>query len=156
MTAEETIQQELASRFDFLRETIRIARPRRIFASAPRERFTEVFDYAIENLDFPILCTITGLDEGENLAAIYHLAQENGITLSLKTTVPKTAPDLPTVTARFPAAEAYERELVDMLGFNVIGLAPGRRYPLPDDWPAGQYPLRKDWSPEMLDAGRKE
>jgi membrane-bound hydrogenase subunit beta len=29
-------------------------------------------------------------------------------------------------------------------------LPEGFRYPLPDDWPANQYPLRKDWSPEDL------
>ena len=46
---------------------------------------------------------------------------------------------------RFPAAEIYERELIDLLGAKVAGLPEGKRYPLPDDWPAGEYPLRKDW-----------
>jgi len=39
-----------------------------------------------------------------------------------------------------------------MLGVQIEGLPPGKRYPLPDNWPAGQYPLRKDWKTEMLDA----
>ena len=38
-----------------------------------------------------------------------------------------------------------------MLGIKVEGLVPGRRYPLPDDWPKGQYPLRKDWDQSVLD-----
>jgi Ni,Fe-hydrogenase III component G len=38
-----------------------------------------------------------------------------------------------------------------MLGVNVEGLPEGKRYPLPDDWPDGQYPLRKDWNKKMLD-----
>jgi Ni,Fe-hydrogenase III component G len=29
----------------------------------------------------------------------------------------------------------------------VTGLPEGSRYPLPDNWPEGQYPLRKDWKP---------
>ena len=33
----------------------------------------------------------------------------------------------------------------------VQGLPPGNRYPLPDDWPQGQYPLRKDWNVSMLE-----
>ena len=37
---------------------------------------------------------------------------------------------------------------MDLLGFQVQGLTEGSRYPLPDVWPAGQYPLRKDWSAE--------
>jgi membrane-bound hydrogenase subunit beta len=35
-----------------------------------------------------------------------------------------------------------------MFGIEVEGVPPGRRYPLPDDWPEGQYPLRKDWKQE--------
>ena len=61
--------------------------------------------------------------------------------------VPKDEPVLQTVTGYFPAAELYEREMVDLLGMQVQGLPPGTRYPLPDGWPAGQYPLRKDWKP---------
>jgi Ni,Fe-hydrogenase III component G len=34
---------------------------------------------------------------------------------------------------------------VDLLGIKVNGLASGHRYPLPDNWPKGEYPLRKDW-----------
>ncbi len=57
---------------------------------------------------------------------------------------------LKTITDYFSSAEIYERELVDLLGVRVEGLKEGKRYPLPDDWPAGQYPLRKDWKVEML------
>jgi membrane-bound hydrogenase subunit beta len=56
------------------------------------------------------------------------------------------------VTGMFPAADCYERELVDLLGFEVQGLPPGNRYPLPDGWPDGQHPLLKDWKIDMLDA----
>jgi Ni,Fe-hydrogenase III component G len=40
---------------------------------------------------------------------------------------------------------------MDLLGIKVEGLPEGRRYPLPDNWPQGQYPLRKDWDPSVLD-----
>ena len=52
---------------------------------------------------------------------------------------------LPTVLAAFPGAMSYERELEDVLGIKIQGLPPGRRYPLAEDFPVGQYPLRKDW-----------
>ena len=32
-------------------------------------------------------------------------------------------------------------------GINVSGLPDGPSYPLPDCWPEGQYPLRKEWNP---------
>jgi len=109
--------------------------------------FAEVFDYAVKQMKFLHLCTITGLDEGENLAFIYHLAQDSGILLNLKTSVPKDNPVLKTVMPYFAGAEIYERELVDLLGAKIQGLPAGHRYPLTDDWPKGQFPLRKDWKP---------
>jgi membrane-bound hydrogenase subunit beta len=142
---ETTIQQQLCERFECLKDRVRVQRARRILAQVPAADVLDVFEYAVEMLRFSILATITGLDEGPTLGLIYHLAQENGIVLNLATSVPKDQPVLRTVTPYFPAAEAYEREVTDLLGFQIEGLPPGRRYPLPDDWPAGQYPLRKDW-----------
>jgi Ni,Fe-hydrogenase III component G len=117
----------------------------------PLANFPEIFDYAVKKLNFSILATITGLDEGATLGFIYHLARENGIVLNLHTNAPKDKPVIKTVTNYFPAADDYERELVDLLGAQVEGLPEGNRYPLPDDWPANQFPLRKDWNVEMLD-----
>ena len=101
-------------------------------------------------MQFTILCAMTGLDLGATLGVIYHLARPSGVVLNLATALPKDKPVLQSVTARFPAAAAYERELVDLLGFQVQGLPEGPRYPLPDNWPAGQHPLRKDWTAESL------
>ena len=147
MTEEENIKKELTERFGFADEKITVKRIRRIFIDLPAEKFAEVFDYAISKMGFVILCTITGLDEGATLGFIYHLARENGIMLNLHINVPKENPVIKTITPSFPAADAYERELIDLLGAKVTGLPEGNRYPLPDDWPADQHPLRKDWKP---------
>ena len=151
MTNEETIKKELAEKFGFSTEQIRVARDRRVFLETPYESFRKVFAQAVNGLEFRHLCTITGLDEGDTLAFVYHLARPDGIILNLKTRVPKTNPVLRTVTDLFPGGETYERELVDLLGARVEGLPAGNRYPLPEGWPDGQFPLRKDWKPEMLD-----
>ncbi|MFA6132670.1 MAG: NADH-quinone oxidoreductase subunit C [Phycisphaerae bacterium] len=151
MSEEETAQTLLQDQFPFLAGKISIQRARRIWAEVPAESVRQVFDFAVDRLKFNQLCTITGLDEGENLAVIYHLAREIGATLNLHTVVPKANPVLYTVSDRFPAADCYERELVDLLGFKVEGLPPGHRYPLPDNWPAGQFPLRKDWDAAILE-----
>ena len=147
MSPEQQIELNLAKTFPTLQGKIRIQRARRIFVDVGAERFAEVFDYLVHRAGFTILCTITGLDLGATLGALYHLAQESGIVLTVAIAVPKEAPVIRTVTSTFPAADAYEREMVDLLGMQVEGLAPGNRYPLPDNWPAGQYPLRKDWKP---------
>jgi membrane-bound hydrogenase subunit beta len=139
--------EALVAAFPFLEGKVRVQRERRILVEVELERFREVFDRAADGLGFSILCIVTGLDEGEGIGLIYHLADESGAVLGLHTRVPKSAPAFDTVTDRFPSAHIYEREIVDLLGAEVRGLPPGNRYPLTDDWPEGQYPLRKDWVP---------
>ncbi|MFH1477620.1 MAG: NADH-quinone oxidoreductase subunit C [Verrucomicrobiota bacterium] len=151
MTNEEKIRQELSEQFGFGTEQIRVTRERRLFLETPYNRFRGVLEHAVNNMGFKQLCTITGLDEGESLAGIYHLARADGIVLNLRVRVPKANPVLQTITDIFPGSMNYERELVDLLGFRVEGLPEGNRYPLPDNWPIGQCPLRKDWKAKMPD-----
>ena len=156
MSEEQAIQAELTLKFPCLRDKVRVTRTRRIFAEVPTENFGEVFDYAVKQMGFSILCAITGMDFGQAMGAIYHLARESGVTLNLSRSMPKEQAVFETVMGYFPAAEVYERELIDLFGMQVQGLPPGPRYPLPDDWPAGQHPLRKDWKIEMLPGDAKQ
>jgi len=145
MTVEEDIKQALVKKFNYLEPSIRIPRPRRIFLEVNRENFQVVFEYIAKELKFSHLCTITGLDENENLSFIYHLVQDPGVLINLKVSVPKDDPVIKSVISIFPGAEIYERELIDLFGAKVEGLPEGNRYPLTDDWPKGEFPLRKDW-----------
>ena len=57
-----------------------------------------------------------------------------------------------------PGAVLYEREIQEMFGIVVEGIPDGRRLNLPDDWPDGVFPLRKDWThvrPEEVIPGGK-
>jgi membrane-bound hydrogenase subunit beta len=144
---DELIVKALVEAFPFLDGRVELRRERRIWAEVELPRFREVFDRAADELGFGNICIITGLDEGERLGFIYHLADESGTMLNIHTRAPKADPRIETVTDRFPSAHIYERELVDLFGAVVEGLPPGKRYPLPDLWPEGQYPLRKDWKP---------
>lgn len=152
MSDEQAIQDELSSKFPFLKDKITITRPRRMFASVPAANVMEVFDHAVRKMDFSILCTITGLDQPpEAFEVMYHLTRPAGVVLTLVTSVAKSAPVLASVAGYFPAADCYERELIDMLGMDIQGLPPGNRYPLPEGWPNGVYPLRKDCDLSVLD-----
>ncbi len=151
MQEDNDIVAELGAKFPFLQGKMRVQRDRRIFVEAPAEHFGEVFAHLYGPMNFNMLSTITGHDQGANLAAMYHLSRQNRILLSITTAVPKENPVLQSVTCYFPAADAYEREMVDLLGMQVQGLPPGPRYPLPEGWPEGQYPLRKEWNVKMLE-----
>lgn len=156
MAKEEEIKQALIKQFNLPEETVRIPRPRRMFLEIGPEKLKEVFDFAVKELKFTILLTITGLDEPDRFGIIYHLAQESGVILNIKTSIPRDNPILKTITPDFPNADIYERELSDLFGIKVEGLPPGNRYPLPDNWPENQYPLRKDWKKENLDAPKEK
>lgn len=144
----------LEARFPALAGQVAAPRPRRAFVEVPAVAFREVLDFALAELGFDRLCALTGLDDRTSLAVLYSLARADGTVLSLRLRVPREAPVLATVTDRFPGAASYERELDDLLGFEVRGLPPGKRYPLPDGWPRDEKPLRKDWTPAPRAASR--
>ena len=148
MSAEENIKQELLGKFNFLEGKISLPRQKRLFCEVGYDNLPTVFDYAVKQLQFCHLCTITGLDEQDKLSFIYHLGQDSGVVLSIKTSVAKENPVLKSVTDYFLSADIYERELRDLFGAKVEGLPAGNRYPLTDDWPTDQFPLRKDWKPD--------
>lgn len=139
------VAEGLAAAFPALAGAVTAPRPRRVGCLVPVAQLLEVMDHAVAALGFDRLCAITGYDERTAFAASYALSRPDGTVLSLRTQVPHDRPALPTVTGRFPGAANYERELCDLFGFEVAGLPPGKRYPLPDDWPLDQKPLRKDW-----------
>jgi Ni,Fe-hydrogenase III component G len=147
MTREENIKADLTSKFGLSEEKCKVTRVRRIHVETDAANFPAILEHAYKNHQFIILCTITGIDTGVVYDVIYHLAAEDGIMINLTLKVPKENAVIQSVIPTYNGAVYYERELVDLLGIKVEGLPPGNRYPLPDSWPEGQYPLRKDWKP---------
>ncbi len=80
----------------------------------------------------------------DRLEALYHFV--NGAAVAtLRVSVPYHDTALPTVCRVIPSATLYERELQEMFGFVVEGTPDPGRLLLPDDWPDGVYPLRKEF-----------
>ena len=145
MIQEEKIRNEISEKFSFLQDSIVIKRERRIFLDVAKELWSEVFDYLVKDMQFNILSAITGLDEGDRIAVIYHLSRDGATLLNLRIRISKDSPSINSVTSYFACADVYERELMDLLGIKVVGLTEGHRYPLADNWPKDEFPLRKDW-----------
>ena len=113
MNKEENIISELIKKFPFLEGKCIIIRARRITIEVDRTNLIELVDFAKTNLKFDLLCTITGLDVGDNLQFIYHIANYDGILINVKTNAPKSDPIIKTVTGVYNGAIFYERELED-------------------------------------------
>jgi len=58
--------------------------------------------------------------------------------------VPKSDLTVPTISDIIPGAVFSEREKQEFLGVKVIGIPDNRRLFLPEDFPEGIYPWRKD------------
>jgi len=82
--------------------------------------------------------------EGGKMTPDDELPQDEKCWITLKAYIPANDPTFPSVTRKVPAAVWYEREAYDMFGLIAQGLPDPRRLVLPDDWPDGIYPLRKD------------
>jgi Ni,Fe-hydrogenase III component G len=103
------------------------------------------------------LMTITGMDispvvDQENvettpgfLEALYHFANEADV-LTIRVKVPYTNPQIETICDLIPSATIYEREAMELFGFDLVNTPSRDRLVLPDCWPEGVYPLRKSFT----------
>lgn len=111
---------------------------------------------AIVEHDWGYLVTITGKDlppvvneegnqiESGKVVGLYHFAQEDAI-LTIAVKVPYENAKLETICDVIPSATIYEREFMELFGIDLIGTPDREKLVLPDDWPEGVYPLRKDF-----------
>jgi len=150
MSKEEEILEKIKKRFGKNVKDITIKRLRRIFAETDMKSFKEILRYAKDELGFDHISTITGRDLGEELELIYHIAYQNAIELSIKTKIPKENPRIATIVDLYPSAGIYEREVHDLLGVVFEGNPDLSPLLLPDNWPKGVYPLRKDVTLEEI------
>jgi NADH:ubiquinone oxidoreductase subunit C len=117
---------------------------RRIFLRVAPQDLVEAVRVLRDEFGFAYLATISGVDIGENYEILYHFANKY-TQLNVRTQIPKAEPHISSICAVIPGAILYERELQDMFGIVVDNIPDPRPLVLPDDWPAGNYPLRKDW-----------
>ena len=79
--------------------------------------------------------------------AVYYILSMEGEDrgfVTVRAEVDPATMEYPSVTPLVPACVWSEREVRDMFGLVPVGLPDKRRLVLPDDWPEGLYPLRKD------------
>jgi len=78
---------------------------------------------------------------------------------SVMALLPPDAPRVDSISGVVPGASWAEREMRDLVGIEPAGHADPRRLVLPDGWPDGVHPLRKDvpWNelPQGYDPGRR-
>jgi Ni,Fe-hydrogenase III component G len=144
MTDQDKIAKAKAVLGDKLLEATNPA-PRRVFLAVSRDNLVAATALLKEHLGCWYLATVSGVDKGDAFEVLYHFGVEDG-NINLRTRVPKDDLHLPSTCGVLPGAVLYERELQDMFGLVVDGLPDPRPLVMPDGWPAGNFPLRKDWT----------
>ena len=88
----------------------------------------------------------TGVDTPRGvLEILYHFAfdRENCI-VSLRVLIDKKNPEIESITSTVPPANWIEREMWELLGINFKNHPNLKHLLLVDDWPEGNYPLRRE------------
>ncbi len=125
----------------------RVPKPRRAYVLLKPESHKKAISALMKHDENVMLSTITGVDLGNDIELNYHMACEGAVTL--KNRVPREKPFTKTITDIIPGANLYEREVFDLLGVVFEGHPDLKRLMLPDSWPQGNYPLRRDWKPPV-------
>ena len=99
----------------------------------------------------------TAIDDFDAIEMLYHFAKDDaGIVVSLRTMIKdKSDPHIDTITSITRSAWWIEREIHELFGVHFNGNSDLRPLLLPDDWPEGVFPLRKDFVVPQRDS-RKE
>ena len=119
-----------------------------IWMKVDKSVFKEVIKYLCD-LQFPHLAVASGNDLGKTIELIYHFTVNFGkrmeeVNLHISVELPKSKPEIETICDWIPGALITEREKMEMLGVKIIGIPDDRRCFLPDDFPEGVYPWRRD------------
>jgi NADH:ubiquinone oxidoreductase subunit C len=114
---------------------------------------------ALTDNSWGYLSAITGLDhakltettpEGKkvysqtegDVEVLYHFCNGAAV-ITLRVTLPYQHAEIDSVCGILPLATLYEREASELFGITFKNTPDSSKLLLPDDWPAGIYPLRK-------------
>ncbi len=120
-----------------------------IWIYVKRDAFRQAVEHICKLQEYPHLAIISSSDLGDSVELIYHFTIYYGhhlkeLSLGLCLNLPKTNLKIPTITDIIPGALFTERETQEMMGVEVVGIPDNRRLFLPEDFPEGVYPWRKD------------
>ena len=90
--------------------------------------------------------TATGFDARYHMEMLYHFTFEDvRLIVTLRVKLDKSHLEIDSLAPLIEGANWVERETHELLGVNFKGHPDLRRLLLPEDWPEGVYPMRRDY-----------
>jgi len=119
--------------------------PKRVYIEINPESIVKVASYVFKDLGARFNIA-SGVDCRENMEILYHfIIEEIDFLISLRVKLDKARLEIDSLATVFEGANWIEREIHELLGINFKGHPDLRRLLLPDQWPEGVYPLRRDY-----------
>ena len=152
-TTREEILQTFRARFPEEVSRIFEKSTKRIYIEIKPETILQAAEYLFREVGARFNIA-SGVDGRNHMEILYHFTVEDiNLVLSLRVILPKSHLEIASLTSVFTAAHWIEREIHELLGINFVGHPQLERLLLPEDWPEGVYPLRKDyqeWDPNAI------
>jgi len=117
---------------------------KRVYVSIKKEILPKITRYLFNDVKARFSIA-SGVDTREAIEILYHFSiDEIGLIISLRVILDKSDLEVDSLTSIMKCAEWIEREIHELLGVNFKGHPNLKHLLLKDDWPEGNYPLRKD------------
>jgi Ni,Fe-hydrogenase III large subunit/Ni,Fe-hydrogenase III component G len=139
--------EEFKVRFGPLIQRADVPSDHRLFVFVDRSVMKFVCQHIFRELDARYVASIGSDDRpfsGTYLVAHNFAFDKDHVLCSVLTQLPENDLSIDSITSMVPAASWAEREMRDLLGIEPLGHRYLKRLVLPDGWPEGNHPLRKD------------
>ncbi|MCM8776012.1 MAG: NADH-quinone oxidoreductase subunit C [Candidatus Omnitrophica bacterium] len=119
--------------------------PKRVYIGIKPEAIKKIAGYTFRDLGARFNIA-SGVDMRFHFEILYHFTVEDiNLLISYRVKLDKAHPEIESLTSIFEASNWIEREMHEILGIHFKGHPDLRRLLLPDEWPDGVYPLRRDY-----------
>ena len=103
-----------------------------VWLDVTRDGFHDAVAHIFQLQDHPHFTVVSPVDRGDTVELLYHFSLFYGrhlqaIALVIRVTLPKTDLTIPTITDLIPGSIFSEREVQEMMGVKVAGIADDRR-----------------------------
>jgi membrane-bound hydrogenase subunit beta len=120
-----------------------------VWMTVERAVFKDVVKHLFTMDPHPHFAVASGYDSGETIALVYHFSLFHGerareISLNITVSLPKSNPEIETITDLIPGALISEQEKQEMLGVKIHGIPVDHRVFIADEFPREVYPWRRD------------
>jgi len=152
MTLDEVIKA-INGRFGSKILNVKKTSEKKVYIDIYPKDIVEIVRYIFKEMSFRFN-TASAVDDFDAFEILYHFSDDReGTVVSLRTIIKdKSDPHIDTITTVTRSAWWIERELHELFGIEFNGNSDLRPLLLPDDWPKGVYPLRKDFVPPKRDS----